>query len=515
MSSDSESRSSREEEEDEFVNPTQMINDANFTKALEAAASGRAMTPPPQSPAGGRPPSRGKGYLGLGLSPARFPGKGPRKEARVEEEEEDAAAPFAPIAIVPSVAPSTDMVLPPVSLPSKWGEMDAFAAQLTAHSLIRGQQMMQAMVHEATKSLLEFNKKTEQRIMHNVNVVGRKLDELQQQITEQADRVEAMKNLDARTVVEFLVRFGMDTRIGYVCGLPMHIEDTVYVVVCIPLLGYAMKRLFPAVVKKHGLSNPNVSKIISRLDPVTLTFDKDVQRDVIKNQMSKVFGVRDYAPSAPVGDKWAVFTVEQFLRMLRDLRRQNETLDAAAVTPYAKIKYTSGDRVVICRESATTPKMRNKMAWAMEVQNEVLSLPSIKEFFVEVYRARGEQAPDLSRPFHFCGDVPDFDKPVLSHAALRDMWRREQQRLTKKRRRDEESEEEEEEEEEADNDSGARAHSSEEETEEQPPPRSRAKAPARKKAPPAPKRTFHPQKAVAYRASKRVPTGDDDSEVLA
>jgi hypothetical protein len=529
-SSDSSSReeqSVEESEEDEFVDPTQLINDDKMSqagKALEAAAF-RACTPPPPSPMA-RPPSRGKGYLGLGMSP--HIGKGPRKEPRVEEADEEEAfvpiqAPPAPHAAAAARAPVTDLVIAPsakMQLPRTFDEMEEFAMQLQARSLMR----TQLMIDNATTQLIEFNKATEQRMMHNLNAVGRQVQELKQQFADQVDRVEAMKALETRAVVEFLIRFGMDTRNGYVCGLPMHVKGELYMLVCIPLLGYAMRRLFPALIKKHNLTIPNISKIMSRLDPVTLTFDKDVQREVLMGQMAKVFAVREYAASARVGDTWAVFTVEQFLRVLRDLRRQNQTLDPSAMTPYDKIKYTSGERVQISQESATSSKLRNKMAWAKEVQQEVLALPSMKEFFGKLYEHRGEEAPDLSRPFHFCGDVPDFQKPVRCHAALRDAWRREEERGGAKKRRPAQSESSSAEEDDNDDSEKEAASSEDEPTEEQVGDR-RSRAVVEKRAAPkrkqvdrpvtSAKRAFIAQKAAAYRAAKRAPTGDDDSEVLA
>jgi hypothetical protein len=61
----------------------------------------------------------------------------------------------------------------------------------------------------------------------------------------------------------------------------------------------------------------------------------------------------------------------------------------------------------------------NKMAWAFQLQKEVLSLPSVAEFFALVPCAsESKEEEEKKTVFHFRGLECVFDVDVLSHAEL-------------------------------------------------------------------------------------------------
>lgn len=241
--------------------------------------------------------------------------------------------------------------------------------------------------------------------------------------------------------VEYLCTYGMDTRFGFIAAFPMFFPlrgsnaasssttpppDELFVVISVPLLSAGIKKLFPGVYSLHKLTTQQILLNMQKLHPVTSKIDADM----LMTRTRSIFPVRQYA-NATVEGAWIVFPASEFIGFHRQTSQLNALLPvltkdvAVFQNQYARKHSGASDqeskrsKVMWCREAAHNRAMTSKMAWACEVQGEVLAQPAVGEFFRRVKRMLGQPfVGQRAGPFHFRGLTPLFDAPVMSHDML-------------------------------------------------------------------------------------------------
>ncbi len=267
------------------------------------------------------------------------------------------------------------------------------------------QDLKKGSQQEATRLLGEVRKETETI-----------REELTAKFNAQKEEVAVVNDVhELRLVLEFLVRFGMDTTNGYVAAFPVHLCGSLRVAISLSLLTLGMTRLFTRTTKKYKLTQINVLKLLIRLQTVA------VDSDELHKVLTPLFAVRPYAKGKRVEDGWVVLDARYFVRVIAQVTACPPTLTAPEKA-IKSLKYSPSKYVMWSQESmkgANAYDYPNKMAWAFQLQKEVLSLPSVAEFFALVPCAsESKEEEEKKTVFHFRGLECVFDVDVLSHAEL-------------------------------------------------------------------------------------------------
>lgn len=239
-----------------------------------------------------------------------------------------------------------------------------------------------------------------------------------------------------RRVFEFIARYGMDTRTGYVVAFPVLIAGKLCVAVSLQLLSYAMAAMFPINMKpQKDFTLAGLKALMNSVSTETVG-----HRTVLN--FTSLFGVDSY--SGTEGRQasnnlsvWRVYQATTFLKAVRSslnyagdsgLGILEPEIEASAVT------WTRTSRIMWSQASMLDKNACRRMAWAQTVQEEVLREPAVKQFFQLVPSIMGPSSPSRSsagasrevsrealpfdEPFHFCGVEPLFEFPVKNHAQL-------------------------------------------------------------------------------------------------
>ena len=251
----------------------------------------------------------------------------------------------------------------------------------------------------------------------------------------------ASMNRSQRAVMEFLFYFGMNSVTGYMCAVPVakvpmkdepgirESVDSLHLVVCIPLLVMAMQRMYPDLVRsdKLNITAPNVRAMFSSLRSVTSA----VKTPYLTHRMARLFGVREekyVSRDRDVHAAWAVMELGAVMQYMREVKSNPEgrVLPKEPERSVMKLKYDAETtQSVWSQESMDNLRKPEKMAWACEVQREVLEALPVKPFFQRIVRDLRHGRPFNAEtpgcwdsPFHFSGMRPLFSRRPRAHSVL-------------------------------------------------------------------------------------------------
>lgn len=260
-------------------------------------------------------------------------------------------------------------------------------------------------------------------------------------------------------VFNFISRFGMDTRSGYVVAFPVTIADQLCVAVSLHLLNYALLAMMPVTTrgqKEFTLAGLRMLMGLVKTESV---------RHTSAQQFCRLFAVNEYTGTAQRQasnniQAWRVYRAEVFVRALQIAEECEGNFLEQEAEPEL-LNWTNKQRMMFSQDAIYDKDMCRRMSWSHVVQEEVLALPEVHQFFKLVSKLRsggarrsrsrgGSSSSSSSRsrsssesssddesrdaddddqaPVHFCGLRKDPTYPVLPHAELVKRFRREQQR---------------------------------------------------------------------------------------
>lgn len=350
----------------------------------------------------------------------------------------------------PSASPSA-AALTSLPLPSTPMDMLLHTMQQNSMILMKQQQQQESLMlfmqQQAMLTQTNF-----EMLAHKVDSVNtrmlqqeREMNDLKRGVSFRADDMEQGLDIlsrkpQLRRVFEFIARYGMDTRTGYVVAFPVLIAGKLCVAVSLQLLSYAMAAMFPINMKpQKDFTLAGLKLLMNSVSTETVN-----HRTVLN--FTSLFGVDSYSGTAQRQASnnmsvWRVFQATTFLKAIRlSLTHAGDTglgilepeVDADA------IQWTRTARIMWSQASMLDKNAARRMAWAQTVQEEVLRDPAVKQFFQLVPTVMGAAAsaspssasgsssrppsplplPAYDDPFHFCGVEPMLDFPVKNHAQL-------------------------------------------------------------------------------------------------
>lgn len=239
------------------------------------------------------------------------------------------------------------------------------------------------------------------------------------------DHIERYQNLSQ--VFDFIGRYGMDTRTGYVVAFPVFIGDRLYVALSLHLLHYALFALMPRYAR--GVA----SFTLAGLKTLMSLIKSHAFGHVKILELTRLLAVEPYAGTAQRQASnnihaWRIYEPSVFIAAIRKAQQCAGNFVEVECTPDSLSAdfWSTKRRQMFCNHFTSLP---TRMAWGHEVQAEVLDSPAVAAFFDLVKAQADAQADEAEAevqaeakavaPFHFCGLTPDPTHPVRSHATLR------------------------------------------------------------------------------------------------
>ena len=215
--------------------------------------------------------------------------------------------------------------------------------------------------------------------------------------------------------LHYLMRLGMDTRLGYMCAVPvMGRNNKVYVVISLNLMATTCGRFFKA--HKDG-------KTITKFQTVFESV-KDNKQTLVEKAM-KMLAFKEKRYTSAEGSTWVVLKVEEFVEMckeaLEDGEDEWEGMDTVMETKDMDPdeRGYSFSRQTNCSENRDVP---NKMSWGVKMPDSLL-----KSEHMVAYREiiGGELNVDPTEPHHFSAHKifpSDDDVPPRRRGKSRENW---------------------------------------------------------------------------------------------
>ena len=269
---------------------------------------------------------------------------------------------------------------------------------------------------------------------------------LHERAVEMDDGVDSMlRSKPMREVFQFIARHGMDTRTGVVVAFPVYYNDVLHVALSLPLLAAALAALFP-VYSKSMKEYFTLTKLKSLLlnGPPSQTL---IHRMVLS--FSTLFAVNPYngkttsTQASHDLQAWKLYEAKKFIKLLR---ASTSTRGTAGTLALRDTEISVDDVDWGAKRGKTlvsfTKTSKTRMTWGRQVQEEVLALPQVRDFFVQVAELGAESTAVVATnaaaastptdvpedPFHFCGLDVILDSPVHTHARLAELEERDRER---------------------------------------------------------------------------------------
>jgi hypothetical protein len=332
---------------------------------------------------------------------------------------------------------------------------------------------------EAIRKSIKQQKKAEKRSEKRFNRMQKEmlsemrrqaiqLDDLKSGLAMRASNMDCgldniMLRQELSKVLDFIARFGMDTRTGYVVAFPVMVSNEVCVAVSLHLLSYALTAMLPFAtrgVKEFTLAGLRTLMSLIKTESV---------KNANAQQFYSLFAVDEYTglkarQASNNIQAWRVYKASVFVRALQMACRSDSAKFLELEEEPSALSWGGKRRMMFSQESVKYREMSGRMSWGHVVQEEVLALPQVRSFF-DIVRANGgatgtgsgsggassasasASGSSLSSssssgsgeheqqtPFHFCGLHKELTAPVLPHAEL-------VRRLLRDQRREREREE--------------------------------------------------------------------------
>lgn len=191
--------------------------------------------------------------------------------------------------------------------------------------------------------------------------------------------------------LHYLMRLGMDTRLGYMCAVPvMGRSNKVYVVISLNLMATTCGKFFKA--HKDG-------KTIAKFQGVFESV-KDNKQTMVEKAM-KMLAFKEKKYTSAEGSKWVVLKAEEFVKMCKEALEDGEdewegmdsVMESRNMDPDER-GYTFS-RQTNCVYDSDVP---NKMSWGVKMPESLLE----SEHMVAYREIIGEELNvDPMQPHHF------------------------------------------------------------------------------------------------------------------
>lgn len=191
--------------------------------------------------------------------------------------------------------------------------------------------------------------------------------------------------------LHYLMRLGMDTRLGYMCAVPvMGRSNKVYVVISLNLMATTCGKFFKA--HKDG-------KTIAKFQGVFESV-KDNKQTMVEKAM-KMLAFKEKKYTSAEGSKWVVLKAEEFVKMCKEALEDGEdewegmdsVMETRNMDPDER-GYTFS-RQTNCVYDSDVP---NKMSWGVKMPESLLE----SEHMVAYREIIGEELNvDPTEPHHF------------------------------------------------------------------------------------------------------------------
>lgn len=228
-----------------------------------------------------------------------------------------------------------------------------------------------------------------------------RMDQLEARVgTVTTHRLDAANGVyETRMLVEFLVKFGMDTRTGLICAFPVMVAGTLRIAICVPLLKQAFMALFPKKAASRKMTT--VTKYYNFLFGALQQHLVEVDLEEVEEALMPVFPFRMYNNGKAAVKDWIVMDVGFFIANARHVASSNlPTLAAQPEVAPGRVAWKEGkgrSAPMWDTSSLKSPaqELKGKVAWGHELVREVLGSAAVLAFSAEL------SGP--STPCHFCG----------------------------------------------------------------------------------------------------------------
>lgn len=218
-----------------------------------------------------------------------------------------------------------------------------------------------------------------------------------------------------RMLIEFLVRFGMNTRTGIIAAFPVLVESTLRIVICVPLLKIGLMALFNK--KASGCSMTVQNRYYNFLFSAMQQFLVEVDRDEVTNAIMPVFPMRFYNDGRANMKDWLVVDVDFFLSAVDYVSRHSVPTLREPEVPVDQLEWKMGRGKSMPMWDASSRHQPsssncNKLAWGCETVREALDTPAVRQYLAKLGHTAGV--------CHFSGVTPQPTAFVrdLRHFAL-------------------------------------------------------------------------------------------------
>lgn len=301
-----------------------------------------------------------------------------------------------------------------VVVPGGTGGMPSWEEFLhvTKTSLVTTHTMMQ----QAAQVIVRLDQRQD-RMEQNQDQLRQQLEQQQEQLGQL--RTQLTQNLSRRPdgelsrdllmLVEFIVRYGMDTKRGHVVAFPVMAvpragaAEKLFLAICTPLVHEAFMVMFKDKADKFK-NKTAVNDMLNDLNHQQLTVEHRF--------LDKLLAHLELKRNMPLKKVFVLADVRYFFSAWQSVQGR-EQLPTLSALDLRQLSFARNQRSVWTDEAEThwashDAKFLTKMAWNLPVQREVLVAHkrAIHAFMLEILtlqeRASEWRAPE-SEVFHFCG----------------------------------------------------------------------------------------------------------------
>jgi hypothetical protein len=193
--------------------------------------------------------------------------------------------------------------------------------------------------------------------------------------------------------LHYLMRVGMDTRLGYVCAVPVKdLHKGVFVAISLNLLTTSFGRFFKA--------QKNTGMTIAAFQAAFKSRAEEKLR-VVQAAM-KIMGFREKKCTSAESSKWVVLSAPDFISMCKDAEKEGEE-EWAGLSAVVDTKDDKWDkrgftflRQTNCVYEDDNETPEDKLSWGVKAAGSILSSEHMK-----AYRALLDGGSGSNKPIHF------------------------------------------------------------------------------------------------------------------
>ena len=212
-----------------------------------------------------------------------------------------------------------------------------------------------------------------------------------------------------RFIIHYLMRVGMDTRLGYMCACPVMVGTACYVVISLGMLSTSFMKLLPA---QRVAGVRNLEKFKRAFD--TVPNQAETRRSAIQ-AARKILAIKPSPVNPREMSKWVAIPAEEFLCICRD------TLADVAQEAWTGMETIRTRNVSFppssCFDSSSVEdfeeESRTRMAWKHAAWEDILLLDGMVEY--RRLMAHHRNVDMVSEPTHFSAYEVFEDEGVKRH----------------------------------------------------------------------------------------------------